>query len=75
MGLMTMGPWRDDPEQLRPFFKQTKILFDRIKSSYGGRLEWVYLSMGMSASYKVAVEEGANLVRVGTAIFGTRQRD
>lgn len=71
-GLMTMGPWLDNPEELRPFFKKTKDLFDKIKIKYQGRLEWKYLSMGMSFSYKVAIEEGANLVRVGTAIFGQR---
>ncbi len=73
MGLMTMGPWLDNPEDLRPFFKETKDLFDKIKGNYQGKLEWVYLSMGMSRSYKVAIEEGANLVRVGTAIFGERK--
>ena len=72
MGLMTMGPWLDNPQELRPFFKKTKDLFDKIKGSYQGKLEWVYLSMGMSASYRVAIEEGANLVRIGTAIFGER---
>lgn len=74
MGLMTMGPWRANPEDLRPFFKTTKDLFDEIKEAYRGKIEWVYLSMGMSDSYRIAIEEGANLVRVGTAIFGPRQR-
>ena len=73
MGLMTMGPWLDNPQELRPFFKETKALFDKIKDNYQGELEWVYLSMGMSSSYRVAIEEGANLVRVGTAIFGQRE--
>jgi len=73
MGLMTMGPWLDNPQELRPFFKETKDLFDKIKDNYQGELEWVYLSMGMSSSYRVAIEEGANLVRVGTAIFGQRE--
>jgi len=73
MGLMTMGPWLDNPQELRPFFKKTKDLFDKIKGNYQGKLEWAYLSMGMSTSYKVAIEEGANLVRVGTAIFGERK--
>jgi len=74
MGLMTMGPWLDNSQELRPFFKKTKDLFDKIKNNYQGELEWVYLSMGMSSSYKIAIEEGANLVRVGTAIFGQRQK-
>jgi len=73
MGLMTMGPWLDNPRELRPFFKKTKDLFDKIKGNYQGKLEWTCLSMGMSSSYRVAIEEGANLVRVGTAIFGQRK--
>ncbi len=72
MGLMTMGPWSDDAEVLRPYFKKTKELFDKIKKVFGSN-DWQYLSMGMSASWKVAIEEGANLVRIGTAIFGERQ--
>jgi pyridoxal phosphate enzyme (YggS family) len=72
MGLMTMGPLLDEPEKIRPFFKETRELFDMIKATYGNSLDWQYLSMGMSDSYKIAIEEGANLVRVGTAIFGRR---
>jgi len=72
-GLMTMGPWEEDPERLRPYFKNVKKLFDKIKTNYEGILEWKYLSMGMSSSYKVAAEEGANIIRVGTAIFGPRR--
>ncbi len=71
-GLMTMGPWRDNPEDLRSYFRTTKELFDAFKGEYGRKLEWQYLSMGMSDSYQVAVEEGANIVRIGTAIFGSR---
>ena len=74
MGLMTMGPWLDNPQELRPFFKKTKDLFDKIKGNYQGKLELVYLSMGMSSSYRIAIEEGANLVRVGTALFGERRK-
>ncbi len=73
MGLMTMGPWLDDPKDLRPYFKKTKQLFDEIGQDYGSRLSWQYLSMGMSSSWKIAIEEGANLVRIGTAIFGERK--
>jgi len=73
VGLMTMGPWLDNPEDLRPFFQKTKVLFDKIKNDYQGKLVWNYLSMGMSTSYKIAIEEGANLVRIGTAIFGKRK--
>jgi pyridoxal phosphate enzyme (YggS family) len=73
MGLMTMGPFLDEIEKIRPFFKKTKELFDEIKSDYADKLEWRYLSMGMSDSYKIAIEEGANIVRIGTAIFGERR--
>ncbi len=71
MGLMTMGPFLDDAEKTRPFFRDSKVLFDKIKKDYSGD-DWVYLSMGMSDSYKVAIEEGANIVRIGTKIFGQR---
>jgi len=64
-GLMTMGPFSDNPEVVRPYFVETKKVYDQI-----GNLE--ILSMGMSSSYEVAIEEGANLVRIGTAIFGER---
>ena len=75
MGLMTMGPFLDNPEDIRPFFKQAKEIFDRIKNMYGDSLDWKYLSMGMSDTYKVAIQEGANIVRIGTAIFGARDED
>ncbi len=71
-GLMTMGPFVDDPEQLRPYFKRTKELFDRIRDMNIPNVEMRYLSMGMSDSYKIAIEEGANMVRIGTKIFGPR---
>lgn len=72
-GLMTMGPLLDNAEQVRPYFKSTKKLFNKIKMAYGNKLNWVYLSMGMSSSYRIALQEGANIVRVGTAIFGARK--
>jgi len=67
-----MGPFVDDPEQLRPYFKRTKELFDRIRDMNIPTVEMRYLSMGMSDSYKIAIEEGANMVRIGTKIFGPR---
>ena len=67
-GLMTMGPMLKNPEDYRPYFRETKKLFDKIKST----LDIKYLSMGMSDSYRIAIQEGANLVRIGTAIFGVR---
>lgn len=72
-GLMTMGPLAGDPEEARPYFVETKKLFDKISSLNIPGVEMKYLSMGMSNSYKVAIEEGANLVRIGTKIFGPRQ--
>jgi PLP dependent protein len=72
MGLMTMGPFSCDPEESRPYFKRTKKLFDEIQAMNIPNVEMKYLSMGMSDSYKGAIEEGANLVRIGTMIFGER---
>ena len=71
-GLMTMGPLSGDPEAARPFFIETKKIFEKIKMLALKRVEMRYLSMGMSNSYKVAIEEGANIVRIGTKIFGER---
>lgn len=71
-GLMTMGPMFGDPEDARPYFVETKKLFDRIKTLNLPGLEMKYLSMGMTNSYQVAIEEGANIVRIGTKIFGPR---
>jgi pyridoxal phosphate enzyme (YggS family) len=71
-GLMTMGPMFGDPEDARPYFVETKRLFDRIKTLNLAGVEMKYLSMGMTNSYSVAIEEGANIVRIGTKIFGPR---
>ena len=68
VGLMTMGPVCEDAEELRPYFRETKELFDRLNSSYGFSGGGI-LSMGMSDSYKVAIEEGSTLVRVGRKLF------
>ena len=73
LGLMTMGPFLENPEELRPYFKETRCLFERIKSLNLPEVEMKYLSMGMSDSYQIAIQEGANLIRVGTAIFGGRR--
>jgi pyridoxal phosphate enzyme (YggS family) len=72
MGLMTMGPFAGDPEEARPYFQKTKMIYEEIKSMALPGVEMEYLSMGMSNSYKVALEEGANLIRIGTKIFGER---
>jgi len=71
-GLMTMGPRFGNPEDVRPYFRRTKRIFGRIKSLDLSNVNMKYLSMGMSNSYKVAIEEGANMVRIGTAVFGKR---
>lgn len=71
-GLMTMGPFSGDPEDARPYFVDTKKLFDKIVALNLSGVEMKYLSMGMTNSYRIAIEEGANLVRIGTKIFGPR---
>jgi len=71
-GLMTMGPFLDDPEDLRPYFRQTRQLFDELKGLGLPDVQMKHLSMGMSDSYLIAVEEGATMVRIGTKIFGAR---
>jgi pyridoxal phosphate enzyme (YggS family) len=72
-GLMTMGPRFGDPERVRPYFKRTRKIFERIKELDLPNVNMKYLSMGMTNSYKVAIEEGSNMVRIGTAIFGERK--
>lgn len=71
-GLMTMGPRFGNPEDARPYFKATKVAFDRLSKSGISTVEMRYLSMGMSNSYQIAIEEGANIVRIGTKLFGDR---
>ena len=73
MGLMTMGPFGGDPENARPYFQKTRELFDEISAMDIPGIEMKYLSMGMSNSYRVALEEGANMVRIGTRLFGPRK--
>jgi pyridoxal phosphate enzyme (YggS family) len=70
-GLMTIGPYTTDPEDARPYFAETHRLFERIKEHLPN-VEMRYLSMGMSDSYRVAIEEGANIIRLGNRIFGPR---
>jgi PLP dependent protein len=73
MGLMTMGPRFGNPEKSRPYFKKTKMLFEQVKKMALSGVEMKYLSMGMTNSYKIALEEGASIIRVGTKIFGGRK--
>jgi uncharacterized pyridoxal phosphate-containing UPF0001 family protein len=69
VGLMTLPPWTGDPEGSRLYFAQLRAIRDRLRDDRPDVLE---LSMGMSADCEVAVEEGATMVRVGTALFGPR---
>jgi len=71
-GLMTMGPRFGKPEDARPYFKATKHAFDRLSRAGIPNVEMRYLSMGMSNSYQIAIEEGANIIRIGTNLFGER---
>ncbi len=73
-GLMTMAPYFEDPEDYRLYFRNTKKLFDKIKNLNIENVDMDILSMGMSDSYKVAIEEGANMVRIGTKLFGPRKK-
>jgi pyridoxal phosphate enzyme (YggS family) len=71
-GLMTIPPYLPDPEQVRPHFRALRELRDRLAALALPGLEMTELSMGMSHDFPVAVQEGATIVRVGTAIFGER---
>jgi len=74
-GLMALPPFFDQPERVRPYFRQMRALLDslRCKSPRPERLS--ELSMGMSGDFEVAIEEGATLVRIGTALFGSRHKE
>ena len=71
-GLMTMGPFVKNPEEIKPYFELTRELFEKLKSKSYPNVGMKYLSMGMTDTWKIAIEEGANLVRIGTGIFGPR---
>ncbi len=71
-GLMTIGLFTDDNSEIRKEFSALKKLFDELSSKGLKGVEMEFLSMGMSNDYKIAIEEGSNMVRVGTAIFGQR---
>jgi pyridoxal phosphate enzyme (YggS family) len=71
-GLMTMGPRFGDPEDARPHFRATRQAFERLSKLNIPNIEMHYLSMGMSNSYLVAIGEGANIIRIGTMLFGSR---
>jgi pyridoxal phosphate enzyme (YggS family) len=71
-GLMTLGPWTPEAEKVRPIFRQLRELKIRCEQELGAPLP--HLSMGMSGDFEVAVEEGATIIRLGTALFGPRPR-
>lgn len=71
-GLMSIAPFAEDPEEIRWVFKKMREIYDKIKNTEYKNIEMKYLSMGMSHDYKVALEEGSNMVRVGSFIFGKR---
>ena len=69
-GLMTIAPWTPEPEKVRPFFRQLRELKEQCENVVGAPIQ--HLSMGMSADFEIAIEEGATMVRIGTALFGPR---
>ncbi|MGD9020117.1 MAG: YggS family pyridoxal phosphate-dependent enzyme, partial [Desulfuromonadales bacterium] len=71
-GLMTLPPWHEDPEAVRPYFRQLKELAEQVQALGLPNVNMAELSMGMSHDFAAAIEEGATMVRVGTAIFGER---
>lgn len=71
-GLMTIAPFVDDEVALRKYFSEMKDIFETLKKTMYNRADMTYLSMGMTNDYEVAIEEGANMVRIGTGIFGAR---
>lgn len=73
-GLMTVPPFAEDPEESRPYFRQLAELSRQVEARGVPGVSLEHLSMGMSADFEVAIEEGATMIRVGTALFGPRQR-
>ncbi len=78
-GLMTMAPFVADAEEARPYFRALHCLLDELRRTYPSaqypQATWQHLSMGMTNDFEVAIEEGATIVRVGTAIFGHREHN
>lgn len=71
-GLMHIAPFAPDPEEVRIYFRKVRELYDQLSKIKHPRADFTMLSMGMSHDFGVAIEEGANVIRVGTSIFGTR---
>jgi pyridoxal phosphate enzyme (YggS family) len=72
MGLMTVAPFCENPEDIRWVFKKMKEIFDKISAMNLKNTQMKYLSMGMTNDFEIAIEEGSNIVRIGTAVFGKR---
>jgi len=70
-GLMTMGPLTEDASWTRQCFQETKVLFEKLEKDFP-KHDWNILSMGMSSDFKIAIEEGSNLIRIGSKVFGKR---
>jgi len=73
-GLMALPPYSDDPEEVRPYFKKVRELKDELNDMNLSNFDIKHLSMGMSSDYEAAIEEGATIVRLGTALFGRRNK-
>ena len=71
-GLMALPPWAEEPEAVRPYFRQLRELAEQVAALELPNVTMRELSMGMSHDFEVAIEEGSTMVRVGTAIFGAR---
>lgn len=74
LGLMTIGPFLPDPEMSRPMFRKLRELKEQVAALGQTNVSMKHLSMGMTGDFEVAIEEGATLVRIGTAIFGSRKK-
>lgn len=72
-GLMTVPPWGPNPEKVRPYFQRLRELKQECEQVLGAPLP--HLSMGMSADFEIAIEEGATIIRIGTALFGERPKN
>ena len=71
-GLMTIAPYTENPEETRPVFARLREIFEKFKAEKLPGVDMDFLSMGMTGDFTVAIEEGANMVRIGTGIFGSR---
>lgn len=73
LGLMTVAPFCENPEDVRWVFKKMKYIYDKISTMNLRNTKMKYLSMGMTNDFEIAIEEGSNIIRIGTAIFGARK--